>query len=132
MLGLLVVVYKIPYSSCIGARHNGVCLSYCCLPGIWYTVVACHIFLMVSPNIVDIRSEYFVYWSCVYIIICYIYARLVVPRYLLFCCIYINGDHMLSKTRSSGRTRRVIGEVLVLGLLVVVYKIPYSSWTRYV
>ena len=28
---------------------------------------------------------------------------------------------------SSGHLHRVIGEVLVLGLLVVVYKIPYSS-----
>ena len=35
---------------------------------------------------------------------------------------------MLSKTRrNSGSLHRVIGEVLVLGLLLVVYKIPYSS-----
>ena len=32
VLGILVV-YKIPYSSCIRARHDGVCLSYCCLSG---------------------------------------------------------------------------------------------------
>ena len=36
--------------------------------------------------------------------------------------------HMLFKTRrNSGSLHRVIGEVLVLGLLVVVYKIPYSN-----
>ena len=35
---------------------------------------------------------------------------------------------MLFKTRrNSGSLHRVIGDVLVLGLLVVVYKIPYSS-----
>ena len=44
-----------------------------------------------------------VYLSCVYI-----YFRLVMPSYLLFCCVYFNA------------------EVLVLGLLVVC-KIPYIS-----
>ena len=52
------------------------------------------------------------------------------PSYLLFCCINFIQClvyHMLSKTRrNSGSLHRVIGEVLVLGLLVV-YKIPYSS-----
>ena len=44
--------------------------------------------------------------------------------YLLRCLVY----HKLSKTtRNSGSLHRVISEVLVLGLLVVVYKIPYSS-----
>ena len=43
--------------------------------------------------------------------------------YLLRCLVY----HMLFKTRrNSGSLHRVIGEVLVLGLLVVVHKIPYS------
>ena len=53
------------------------------------------------------------------------YAELPVALlYILQCLVY----HMLSKTRrSSGSLHRVIGEVLVLGLLVVVYKIPYSS-----
>ena len=38
------------------------------------------------------------------------------------------GVSMLFKTRrNSGSLHRVIDEVLVLGLLVVVYKIPYSS-----
>ena len=51
----------------------------------------------------------------------------VVLLYLLQSLVY----HMLSKTRrSSGSFHRVIGEVLVLGLLVVVYKIPYSSCIR--
>ena len=35
VLGLLVVVYTIPYSSCVRARQDviGVCPSYCCLSG---------------------------------------------------------------------------------------------------
>ena len=80
---------------------------------------------MVSPDVVDIGSECFVvYLSCVYIYICSAdYAELPVLLYLLQCLVY----HMLSKMRSSGYLHRVIGEVLVLGLLVVVYKIPYSS-----
>ena len=58
------------------------------------------------------------------------YVRLVMPSYLMFCCIYFDAwvYHMLFKTRrNSGSLHRVIGEVLVLGLLVVVYKIPNSS-----
>ena len=53
------------------------------------------------------------------------YAELPVLLYLLQCLVC----HMLSKMRiSSGiLIYRVIGEVLVLGLLVVVYRIPYSS-----
>ena len=44
--------------------------------------------------------------------------------HLLRCLVY----QMLFKTRRSfGSLHRVIGEVLVLGLLVVVYKIPYSN-----
>ena len=44
--------------------------------------------------------------------------------YFVRCLVY----HMLFKTRrNSGSLHRVIGEVVVLGLLVVVYKIPYSS-----
>ena len=79
--------------------------------------------LMVSPDVVDIESEYFfVYLSCVYVFVGYV--ELSVLLYLLQCLVY----HMLSKTgRSSGNLHRVIGEVLVLGLLVVAYKIPYSS-----
>ena len=68
----------------------------------------------------DIGSESFVvYLSCVYIYICSAgYAEVpVVLWYLLQCLVY----HMLSKTRrSSGSIHRVIGEVLVLGLPVVV------------
>ena len=53
------------------------------------------------------------------------YVELPVLLCLLLCLVY----HMLSKIRSSGIrfTYRVIGEVLVLGLLVVVYKTPYNS-----
>ena len=66
----------------------------------------------------------------------YIYVRLVMPTYL-FVCIYFNAwyqvHHMLSKMRWSSRNlHMVIGEVLVLGLLVVVCKLPHSScmWVR--
>ena len=69
----------------------------------------------------DIGSEY-----CLFVVRLYIfsagYAEL--PVVLLYLCLMY---HMLSKTRSSGSLHRVIGEVSVLGLLVVVYKIPYSS-----
>ena len=52
VLGLLVVVYKIPYSSCIFNTAVVVALSY---------------LLMVSHDVVDIGSEYFVvYLSCIY------------------------------------------------------------------
>ena len=80
---------------------------------------------MVSPDVVDIGSEYFVvYLSCVYICSADYVELPIVLLYLLRCLVY----HMLSKTRrNSGSLHRVIGEVLVLGLLVVVYKIPYSS-----
>ena len=53
-----------------------------------------------------------------------VYTVIVYLLYLLRCLVY----HMLFKTRrNSGSLHRVIGEVLVLGLLVVVHKIPYSS-----
>ena len=80
---------------------------------------------MVSPDVVDIGSEYFVvYLLCVYICLAR-YAEL--PVVLLYLCLMY---HMLSKTRSSGSLHRLIGEVLVLGLLVVVCKVPYSSCIR--
>ena len=80
-------------------------------------------------NILDL--EYFLLSICraykyIYIYIYSAgYAELPVALlYILQCLVY----HMLSKTRrSSGSLHRVIGEVLVLGLLVVVYKIPYSN-----
>ena len=62
------------------------------LLSIWYnTVIACVIPFMVSHDVVvDIGSEYFfVYLSCVYKdIYSGVYVRLVMPSYLLFCCIY--------------------------------------------
>ena len=75
-----------------------------------------------------IGSEYLlsICRAYIYIIVCSAgYAELpVVLLYLLQWLVY----HMLSKTRrSSGSLHRVIDEALVLGLLVVVYKIPYSS-----
>ena len=74
-----------------------------------------------------IGSEYFVVYCCVYI-----YVRLIMSSYLLFCIYFsmlgISHDAVQMK-RSSGiyMTCRVIVEVLVLGLLVVVYEIPYYS-----
>ena len=63
----------------------------------------------------------------------YVYVRLIMPSYLFFC-IYFNAWYITCcpKWEALEFTYRVIGEVLVLGLLVVVYKIPYSScmWTR--
>ena len=69
-----------------------------------------------SPDAVDVGSEY-----------CVVYL----PSYLLFCCIYFDAWCMTCcpKTRrNSGSLHRVIGEVLVLGLLVMVNKIPHSSY----
>ena len=73
---------------------------------------------------------YFVYLSCVYIY--YIFGWLCRGT----CCSVVSTSnqclvyHMLSKTRRiSGSLHRVIGEVLVLVLLVV-WKIPYSSCIR--
>ena len=51
VLGLLVVVYKIPYSSCIFNTAVVVALSY---------------LLMVSHDVVDIGSEYFVVCTYIY------------------------------------------------------------------
>ena len=59
----------------------------------------------------------------------YIYVGLVMASYLLFCCIYFNARCITCcpKREEVLEVYTVIGEVLVLGLLVVVYKIPYSS-----
>ena len=51
------------------------------------------------------------------------------PSYLFFC-IYFNVWYITCYPKWEEAlefTYKVIGEVLVLGLLVVVYKIPYSS-----
>ena len=74
-----------------------------------------------------IGSEYFVvYLSCVYI-----YVRLIMSSYLLFCIYFsVFGISPVVQMKSSViyiPWYRVIVEVLVLGLLVVVYEIPYSS-----
>ena len=72
-----------------------------------------------------IGSEYFVvYLLCVYI--CQAdYVELPVFLVSTFQCLVY---HMLSKWKEALEfTCRVIVEVLVLGLLVVVYEIPYSS-----
>ena len=61
--------------------------------------MACVIFFLVSLHVVGIESEYFVvYLSCVYI-----YVRLIMSSYLLFCTRYLLCNvwylvyHMLSK-----------------------------------
>ena len=82
---------------------------------------------MVSLDVVGIGSQYFVvYLSCVYLVY--------ISSYLFFC-IYFNVWYITccpKWEKALEFTYRVIGEVLVLGLLVVVYKMPYSScmWTR--
>ena len=107
MLGLLVVC-KIPYSKLYFEYSSCSCLSY-------------EYLLMVSPDVVDIGSEYFVVCRA------YVYVGLVMPSYLFFC-IYFDAWYINCPKREEALefTYRVIGEVLVLGLLVV-YKIPYSS-----
>ena len=60
----------------------------------------------------------------------YIYVRLniyIMSSYLLFCISFamFGISHDVQMKRSSAC--KVIVEVLVLGLLVVVYKIPYGS-----
>ena len=62
-------------------------------------------------------------------VIAHIYVRLVMPSYLLFCRIYFDAWCITccSKREKTLEVYTEIGEVLVPGLLVVVYKIPYSS-----
>ena len=84
---------------------------------------------MVAPDVVDIESEYFVvYLSCVYIYFEVVYIfRLVMPSYLLFCCIYFNAWCITCcpNREETLEVYTVMGVVLVLGLLVLVYKILY-------
>ena len=112
---------------------------YMCSPGYFELAIVllyllrCLVYHMLSKTRRNSRSlhrviAYILYskYNISYFEVCSAgYAELpVVLLYLLQCLVY----HMLSKTRrSSGSLHRVIGEVLVLGLLVVVYKIPYSS-----
>ena len=75
---------------------------------------------MVSPDVVNIGSEYFVvYLSCVYI---YMFGWLRTLSYIFFC-IYFNAWYITCcpKREQALEFFTVIGEVLVLGLLVVVY-----------
>ena len=79
---------------------------------------------MVSPDVVGIGSEHFVVYFRVYI-----YVRLIMSGYLFFC-IYFNVWYITCYPKweeALELTQKVIGEVLVLGLLVVVYKVPHSS-----
>ena len=59
----------------------------------------------------------------------YIYVRLIMSSYLLFCISFamFGISHAVQMKRSSVPVCKVTVEVLVLGLPVVVYKIPYSS-----
>ena len=59
-----------------------------------------------------------------------LYIRLVMPSYkYLFCCIYSSAWCITycPKREETLEVYTVLGEVLVLGLLVVVYKIPYTA-----
>ena len=91
VLGLLVVVYKIPYSSCI--FNTRVILEPGTMVCAYHTAVylvhrscLCHIYSRFLPMswILDLS---------ILLSLCraYIYVRLVMPSYLLFCCIYSNG-----------------------------------------
>ena len=62
-------------------------------------------------------------------VIAYTYVRLILPSYLLFCCIYFDAWCITwcLKREETLKVYTVIGEeVLVLSLLVVMYKI--SNW----
>ena len=55
---------------------------------------------MVSPDVVDIGSDYFVvYLSCVYIIYIYIYVRLVMPSYLLVSTSMLGISHAVQNEK---------------------------------
>ena len=76
---------------------------------------------MVSPDVVDIGSEYFVvYLSYVYVYlvdIYLVYVWLVMPSYILFCCIYFDAWCITCCPKREETLEvytRVIGEVLVL------------------
>ena len=82
-------------------------------------------------KIIKKLENFVVYLSCIYI-----YIRLIVSSYQFFC-IYFNNWYITCCPKWEEALEflhRVIGEVLVLSLLVVVYKIAYSScmWARQV
>ena len=84
---------------------------------------------MVSPDVVGIGSEYFVvYLSCLYMFgwLCRSTCSFV------FTSMFGISHAVQNKLWNLHTRYRVIDEVLVLGLLMVVYKIPYRScmWTR--
>ena len=127
MLGLLLV-YKIPYS-CI--FNTAIVLEPGTMVCVYHTAVhlvhrscLCHMYSWFLPMSWILDLSILLSICRAYMYICSAgYAKLPVLLYLLQCLVY----QMLSKTRtSSGSLHRVIGEVLVLGLLVV-YKMPYSS-----
>ena len=86
-------------------------VNYVEIPIVLLYLLRCLVYHMLSKTRRNSRSLHRViaYICCIYFVRCLVY-------------------HMLFKTRrNSGSLHRVIGEVVVLGLLVVVYKIPYSS-----
>ena len=107
-----------PYICCIFVFLNTVIVVACVIfiPGFspcrgYWVWVFCCLFVCI----------YMLGWSCR--ATCYFVST-------FQCLVY----HLLSKWKEALEfTYRVIVEVLVLGLLVVVYEIPYSScmWTRY-
>ena len=101
---------KIPYSSCIFNTA---------------VVVACVIFTHGFSR----YCGYWIFWEfcCLFVVCIYIYVRLVMSSYLFFC-IYFNGWYITCcPKREALEIYILMGEVLVIGLLVVVCKIPYSS-----
>ena len=93
--GLLVVVYKIPYSSCV--FNTAVVLEPGTMVCAYHTAVylvhrscLCHTYEW-FPSISWILDLSILLSICrAYIYIPGIYVRLVMPSYVLFCCIYFN------------------------------------------
>ena len=111
----------------ISARFTGGCVRFHTSLYFKYSSCSClcHIYSWFLPMSWILDLSIFLSVVCIYICLAD-YAELPVLLYLLQCWVY----HMLSKTRRSSRNlHTVIGEVLVLGLLVV-YKyctVPYCT-----
>ena len=113
------VLCLVPYSSCI---FNTV------------VVVPCHIETIQGFS--RCRGYWIWIFCCLFVV--YIYVRLIMSSYLFLyqISIYFNVWYITCcpKWKALEFTYRVISEILVLGLLVVVYKIPYlynsCMWTR--
>ena len=93
--------------------------GYAELPIVLLYLLRCLVYHMPSKTRRNSRS--------LHRVMAYMYVRLVMPSYLSFCCIYFDAWCITccSKREETLEVYTVIGEVLVLGVLVV-YKIPNS------